>query len=72
MLLLQFLRLLYGDFMIGPEYNLLVSDLYDRIPREQIESPAGQAILKYFFTKLVLERSGASSGERRGRMLTGN
>lgn len=37
------------------EYNLLTADLFDRVPLSVIESPEGQAVIRYFCDKLTAD-----------------
>jgi hypothetical protein len=49
------------DQFATQEYNLLVDDLFDAVPRQQIESHEGQALIRYFearFKAYVVEQSG--------------
>lgn len=40
-----------GEEFATEQYNLLVADLFDEIPEEQIASPAGQALIRYFMVR---------------------
>lgn len=42
--------------MTRQEYNLLTADLFDRVPLKMIESPEGQAVIRYFCDKLTAEK----------------
>jgi hypothetical protein len=35
------------------QYNLLIADLFDRLPLDVIESPAAQQVIQYFHDKLT-------------------
>lgn len=41
--------------MTHQEYNLLIADLFDRVPMKVIESHEGQAIIQYFWEKLTTD-----------------
>lgn len=36
-------------------YNLLIADLFDRVPLEVIESHQAQTIIRYFYDKLTVD-----------------
>ena len=41
------------EFTNAQGYNLLVSDLFDAVPKELVETPAGQQVINYFLYKIT-------------------
>ena len=40
------------EFTDAQGYNLLVSDLFDSVPQELVETPAGKQVINYFLYKI--------------------
>ena len=50
--------------MSKTEYNLLTRDMFDRLPLSVIESPEGQAVIRYFCDKLTADHESEPGDQR--------